>query len=319
MNEYSPKYISYAKLVKIAKSQHDELEMLERNLRKTEGLLVEEMEKNQKLIEEQDTFASTIDHLTIRYDSLSADYEGLSNELLNRNQELVSLKESHNELVLEKASLFAEQSVQIPDGFVPPCLKCLERSNAESHAETSNAAKENIATTEVGTTTDPSFEDFAAITEESCRLKGLLETGMLRSLKRHQTLCDVLKKPILHKNPQKEGLGFEKKLNVDGSYWTPEQYPRTTWVRGKSKTLEPETLTGYHSPIPVETDESDESNYKIFKQQNGEVFARYVGTNYRTGSPKKQIWVKKCIVENLPVTANLTVQDNSRRGNGCHS
>ena len=87
MNEYSPEYVSYAKLVKIAKSQHDELEMIERNLRKTEGLLVEEMKKNQKLIEEQDAFSPTIDDLTIQYDSLSVDYEGLANELLNRNQE----------------------------------------------------------------------------------------------------------------------------------------------------------------------------------------------------------------------------------------
>ena len=142
---------------------------------------------------------------------------------------------------------------------------------------------------------------------------------MLRSLKGHQTLCDVLKKSILHKNPQKEGLGFEKKLNVDGSYWTPEQYPHMTWIRAKSKTLEPETLTGYHSPIPVDTDESNDSNYKLFEQQNGKVFARYVGTNCRSGSPKKQIWVKKCIIENLSVTANLNMQSNSLRGNDYHS
>ena len=125
MNECSPEYISYAKLVKIAKSQHDELEMLERNLKKTEGLLVEEMEKNQKLIEEQHVVSSTIDNLTIRYDSLAVDYESLSNELLSRNQELVSLKESHNELALERAYLFAEHFFQLPDGFVLPCLTCL--------------------------------------------------------------------------------------------------------------------------------------------------------------------------------------------------
>ena len=61
----------------MAKSLQDELEMLERNLKKTEGLLVEEMEKNQKLIEEQDAFSSTIDDLTNRYDSLTVDYETL--------------------------------------------------------------------------------------------------------------------------------------------------------------------------------------------------------------------------------------------------
>ena len=57
MNEYSPEYIAYAKLVKIAKSQQDELEMLEINLRKTKGLLVKEMEKNQMLIKEHDPFS----------------------------------------------------------------------------------------------------------------------------------------------------------------------------------------------------------------------------------------------------------------------
>jgi hypothetical protein len=68
------------------------------------------MEKNQKLIEEHDAFSSTIDDLSNRYDSLTVDYESLSDELLNRNQEIESLKESHNVLAKEKASLFTEQS-----------------------------------------------------------------------------------------------------------------------------------------------------------------------------------------------------------------
>ena len=110
MNGYSPEYIAYAKLVKIAKSQQDELEKLEKNLRKSEGLLVEEMEKNQELTEEHDDFSSTIDDLSNRYDSLAVDYESLSDEILNRNQDLESLKESHNMLAKEKSSLFTEQS-----------------------------------------------------------------------------------------------------------------------------------------------------------------------------------------------------------------
>jgi hypothetical protein len=129
----------------------------------------------------------------------------------------------------------------------------------------------------------------------------------------------VLKKSILHKNPRKEGLGFERKLNVDGTYWTPEQYPRTSWVLAKGKTLEPALLSGYDSLIPIVSDESDDSNYKLFKQQNGKVFARYVGTNCRSGSPKKQIWVKKCTIENLSVTANLNMQSNLLRGNDNYS
>ena len=73
MNGYSPEYIAYAKLVNIAKSQHDELEMLEKNLSKTEGLLVKEMEKNQKLMEEHGVFSSTINDPSNKYDSLSVD------------------------------------------------------------------------------------------------------------------------------------------------------------------------------------------------------------------------------------------------------
>ena len=66
--------------------------------------------------------------------------------------------------------------------------------------------------------TNPSAEDATAIADENARLKTLLETGMFKSLKGHQTLCDVLKRQILNRNPRKEGLGFERKMNADGSY-----------------------------------------------------------------------------------------------------
>ena len=100
-------------------------------------------------------------------------------------------------------------------------------------AETSAAAERNATISDVETNT--TSEEYVAISDENSRLKNLLETGMLKSLKGHQTLCDVLKKSVLHKNPRKEGLGFERKLNADGTYWTPEQYPRTSWVLAKEQ------------------------------------------------------------------------------------
>jgi hypothetical protein len=84
-------------------------------------------------------------------------------------------------------------------------LKCLERSNAENNAESSVKA-------------NPSVEENVPASDDNDRLKDLLRTGLLKSLKGHQTLCDVLKKSILHKNPRKEGVGFERKLNENGSY-----------------------------------------------------------------------------------------------------
>ena len=70
--------------------------------------------------------------------------------------------------------------------------------------------------------TNPSSEEATSDTDENVGLKELYVTGMYKSLKGHQTLCDVLKKQILHRNPRKEGIAFERKLNADGSYWKPE-------------------------------------------------------------------------------------------------
>ena len=54
-------------------------------------------------------------------------------------------------------------------------------------------------------------------------------------------------------------------------------------------------------------DESFDSNYKLFKNQRGEAFARYIGPNCRNGPPKKKIWVPKSVIEELPVTVLLTM------------
>ena len=99
----------------------------------------------------------------------------------------------------------------------PRCLKCLEHDNDVSVAECSTAATVAISST-ADVVTNPSSEDTTTIADENARLKTLLETGMYKSLKGHQTLCDVLKKQILNRNPRKEGVGFERKMNANGSY-----------------------------------------------------------------------------------------------------
>ena len=128
-------------------------------------------------------------------------------------------------------------------------------------------------------------------------MKTLLETGMYKSLKGHQTLCDVLKKQILNRNPRKEGVGFERKMNTDGSYWKPEQYPKTTWVAAKGPPVDPSTLSGFTCANPIIIDESFNANYKLFKNQNGEVFARYIGTYCRNGPPMKKMGAEKVVGE----------------------
>ena len=107
------------------------------------------------------------------------------------------MRAAHEDLQKENESLRAKQISPAQEGFEPPCLKCLERDNATSIAECATIATVAISST-VDVVTNPSAEDATAIANENARLKILLETGMYKSLKGHQTLCDVLKKQILN-------------------------------------------------------------------------------------------------------------------------
>ena len=127
------------------------------------------------------------------------------------------MRAAHEDLQKENESLRSKQISSAQEGFEPPCLKCIERDNAISVAECSTATAVAISST-VDVVTNPSAEDTTAVADENARLKTLLETWMYKSLKGHQTLCDVLKRQILNCNPRKEGVGFGRKMNADGSY-----------------------------------------------------------------------------------------------------
>ena len=70
--------------------------------------------------------------------------------------------------------------------------------------------------------------------------------------------------------------------------------------------MDPSTLSGFTCANQIISDESFHANYKLFKNQNGEVFSRYIGTNCRNGPPFKKIWVPKSCLENLPVNVIMT-------------
>src|SRR3954466_2783052 len=223
---------------------------------------------------------------------------------------------SHDDLRKENESLLSQQIIMPQEGFNSSCLKCIEHDQIISVPSSSMSSDSVISIASV--VSNPSSEDTIDIAEENARLKSLLETGMFKSLKGHQTLCDILKKQILNRNPRKEGVAFTRKLNPDGSYWKPEQYPETTWDRAKTPPPDTYTLSGYDIVSSVVMNESFESNYKLFKNGNGEVFARYIGTNCRNGPPVKQIWVLKKLITNLSVNADanelsMSSVDNSSK------
>ena len=102
------------------------------------------------------------------------------------------------------------------EGFNPPCLKCIENDCLNTSPSSSMSSESVVYTASM--VSNPLSKDTIDIAEENVRLKNLLETGMFKSLKGHQTLCDVLKKQIFNRDPRKEGVGFTRNLNADGSY-----------------------------------------------------------------------------------------------------
>src|SRR4051812_30062903 len=133
---------------------------------------------------------------------------------------------------------------------------------------------------------------------------------MLKSVQGHQHLCDILQKALLHRYPRQEGVGFERKLNPDGTYWEPEQYPKIVWVLAKEKPIDIANLSGFNCKIDKAIDdESLDSDYKLIKDQEGKVSAEYIGTPPKNGFYKRQIWVRKSMVDKLP--ANHSMQGKS--------
>src|SRR3954467_6895686 len=307
---------NYAKLAKLASKQQRALEKIQISLNKSDDMLLEEMTKTQKLTDESKILQSKFDDLFNRHEALLTDHEKLAHEFLMRKQELERVRMCHDDLKKENDSLLSQQIIMPQEGFNPPCLRCIERDQIISVSSSSMSSDSIISIASV--VSNPSSEDTIDIAEENARLKSLLETGMFKCLKGHQTLCDILKKQILNRNPRKEGIAFTRRLNPDGSYWKPEQYPGTIWVRAMMPPPDPYTLSGYDVVSSDVMTESFDSNYKLFKNGNGEVFARYIGTNCRNGPPVKQIWVPKDLITNLPVNADanelrMSSVDNSSK------
>ena len=102
------------------------------------------------------------------------------------------MRSAHEDLQKVNELLRTQQISSAQEGFEPPCLKCIERDNTISVVECSTATTVAISST-ADVVTNPSAEDTTTIADENARLKTLLETGMYKSLKGHQTLCDSSK------------------------------------------------------------------------------------------------------------------------------
>ena len=184
---------SYRKLAIIATKQQTVLEKLQKLLDRSDDLLNDEMNLTQILTEDVKSLQSRFDNLQDRYDTLLTDLEKLSYEFLQRKLDLEKLRMSYDDLRMENDSLLAQQISVAQAEFIPPCLKCIERETANSSPESSNASiATNSSTAPVVSIS--SLEENTNVTDENAGLKELYVTVIYKSLKGHQTLCDVLKK-----------------------------------------------------------------------------------------------------------------------------
>ena len=101
--------VSYAKLAKLASRQQDELDSLSKTIKKSEVLLIDEIEKGQTLTNEHAALKEKFDELQSQHDLFSADHEKLNYEFLQRKVALENLKEAHEELENVNLSLMAQQ------------------------------------------------------------------------------------------------------------------------------------------------------------------------------------------------------------------
>src|SRR4051812_29409861 len=88
---------TYAKLAKLASRQQHALDKVHNSLNKSDDLLVEEMEKSQKLTDESKILQSKFDDLFSRHETLLSDHENFAHEFLMRKQELAEVRMSRED------------------------------------------------------------------------------------------------------------------------------------------------------------------------------------------------------------------------------
>lgn len=119
--------------------------------------------------------------------------------------------------------------------------------------------------------TNPPSGETKELGSENARMKKLLEVGYYKSLLGHEALNEILSKQF--KNSRKEGLGFTRNINVDGTYWRPEHYCKTTFVLGRGKNVDSSNFNGHACKDYSAMHTTFDTNNKIFKNQRGEAFA----------------------------------------------
>ena len=120
--------ISYAKLAKISSIQQDELDSLSETIKKSETLLIDEIEQGQTLTNEHAALKEKFEEVSTRHDLLSVDYEKLTYEFLQRKMALEKLKEAHEEQENVNLTLMVQQGSEVnaKNDSVSPCLTCLD-------------------------------------------------------------------------------------------------------------------------------------------------------------------------------------------------
>ncbi|XP_010239327.1 uncharacterized protein LOC100845012 [Brachypodium distachyon] len=189
-------------------------------------------------------------------------YAEISLKYVSIKLEHDNLKNSHEDIKSENLDLNAKL-VNLPQhgDSSEVCSKCNSSLNiipqiTTSHAVTQTDFPASIDSPDITSSfttigesctavTNPSPSDLS-LTEENAKLKNQIEAGILKCHEGTETLNQIIGLQIPRRC--KDGIGFERKYNVNGDAWLPEQYPPTKFVQGRGKYTEVPPFVGNLNP-----------------------------------------------------------------------
>ncbi|XP_024310330.1 uncharacterized protein LOC112268646 [Brachypodium distachyon] len=146
--------------------------------------------------------------------------------------------------------------------------------------------------------------EYSEVAEENAKLKKQTEAGILKCHQGIETLNQILGLQIPRR--RKDGIGFQRKYNVNGDAWLPKQYPPTKFVQGRGKYTEVPPFVGNLNPRKDASKRPNSSRaYPIFHVdesyilkmgKDNKVRANFTGTIMRGEHAKPQIWVPKSVI-----------------------
>ncbi|XP_014751727.1 uncharacterized protein LOC106865660 [Brachypodium distachyon] len=147
----------------------------------------------------------------------------MANELKRLKSKFRAMEEAHKDLKKTHAEISLNYvSIKLEHENLKISHENLKTENLDLNAKLVDLPQHTFTVV-----TNPSPSDLS-LAEENAKLKKQIETGILKCHQGTETLNKILGLQIPRR--RKDGIGFERKYNVNGDAWLHEQYPPAKFV-----------------------------------------------------------------------------------------